>query len=72
MVCGITCGAQGLEVIEKIIVFSACGLYMGTKRIGGALNDDGDGTTSIKDVGCQKPVSSDESLSDRMNLNVTK
>ena len=72
VVCGITCGAQGLEVIEKIIVFSACGLYMGTKRIGGALNDDGDGTTSIKDVGCQKPVSSDESLSDRMNLNVTK
>jgi len=72
VVCGITCGAQGLEVIEKIIVFSACGLYMGTKRIGGALNDDGGGTTSIKDVGCQKPVSSDESLSDRMNLNVTK
>ena len=72
VVCDITCGAQGLEVIKKIIVFSACGLYMGTKRIGGALNDNGDGSTSIKDVGCQKAVSSDESLSDRMNFNSTK
>ena len=72
VVCGLTCGAEGLEVLEKVIVFSDCGLYMGTKWVGGALNDTGnDELFSIKDVGCSKPVSSATSEPNQANFRAT-
>ena len=76
VVCGITCSAQGLEVLEKVLVFSECGLFMGTKWPGGKLNNDGrygDGEGPVPiDVPCNKPVSSATSLPNEANVNVTK
>ena len=76
VVCGITCSAQGLEVLEKVLVFSECGLFMGTKWPGGKLNNDGrygDGEGPVPiDVPCNKPVSSATSEPTQANVNVKR
>ena len=43
-------------LINKILVFSTCGLFMGTKKEGGELND---GAETPKDVDCAAPVAGD-------------
>ena len=51
VVCGISCSAEGIETIEKELLFSNCGLFLGTRNIDGKLN-------SMVDVGCQQAVTS--------------
>ena len=56
VVCGISCSAEGIETMEKELVFSSCGLFLGTQYVDGTLNNN---ATRPVDVLCKKAVTSD-------------
>ena len=61
VVCSISCSAEGIETLSKQLVFNSCGLFKGTKFIGGTLNNAKAGEESSstpQDVGCKTSTDS--------------
>ena len=57
----ISCSAEGIETLSKQLVFNSCGLFKGTKFIGGTLNNAKAGEESSstpQDVGCKTSTDS--------------
>ena len=57
MVCGIKCDSDGIETSSKFLVFSDCGLFMGTKQSDGRGQPIGALDTTRAGVSCEEPSS---------------
>ena len=57
VVCGIKCDADGIESITKHLVFSECGLFMGTRQDNGDGQPLGDIDKSFAGVNCEESSS---------------
>ena len=58
VMCGIKCDAGGIETVSKFLVFSDCGLFMGTKQSNGQGEPIGALDTTRAGVSCEEPSSS--------------
>ena len=58
VVCGIKCDSDGIEIVSKYLVFSDCGLFMGTKQSNGRGQSIGALNTTFAGVDCEESSSS--------------
>ena len=58
VMCGIKCDSDGIEAVSKFLVFSDCGLFMGTKQSNGRGQSIGALDTTREGVACEESSSS--------------